>query len=109
MQNSYHDDIRSYREITETTLSGLLEEMESTASIERIKKYIYESTDFLPSAQHVIQLYYLCRTDRTPLDDIVILGVLLDAWNYFPHFSLAGRSPAEVLLEAKDGDQIIEH
>jgi len=109
MQYFRHNAIRSYREVTETTLSGLLEEMESTASIDRIKNYIHESTDSLPSAQHVIQLYFLCRTDRTPVDDSVLLAVLLDAWNYFPHFSLAGRSPAEALLDAKDGDQIIEH
>jgi len=109
MQNSYHSAIISHREVTEARLSALLEEMESTTTIDRVKKYVYESTDSLPSAEHVIQLYYLCRTDRMPLDDVVILGVLLDAWNYFPHFSLAGRSPAEVLLEARKGDQVIEH
>jgi hypothetical protein len=109
MQNSYHSAIVSRREVTEARLSALLEEMESKTTIDRVKKYIYESTESLPSAQHVIQLYYLCRTDRTPQDDSVILGLLLDAWNYFPHSSLSGRSPVEVLLEARDGDEVIEH
>jgi hypothetical protein len=109
MQNSYHNAIISHREVTEARLSALLEEMVSTTTIDRVKKYICESAESLPAGQHIVQLYFLCRTDRTPLDDSVIMGVLLDAWNYFPHVSLAGRSPAEVLLEARDGDQVIEY
>jgi hypothetical protein len=36
---------------------------------------------------------------ENPLDEDVLLPDVEDAWNYFPHESLNGRSPAELMAE----------
>jgi hypothetical protein len=39
-----------------------------------------------------------------PLDEQVVALIIEDAWNYFPHQSLNGRSPAELMAEQLSKD-----
>lgn len=90
--------IETYRMLTEERVQHLLDNVENAASLDTIKKIIYDfaSKDF--------QLYVLAMLKAFRYDDIDDVGaatlqVIQDAWNYFPHRFLNGRCPVEVMAE----------
>jgi len=108
MQQHGNDDaIRSYRALAERRLSDLLEQTKSTATLDDIKQVILKETDLMRPSHYFAQLFALIKTGNKSIDDRVLLSVIQDAWNNFPHLRLNGHSPAEILAHASRADVII--
>jgi hypothetical protein len=93
--------ISSFRTLTEMRLSALLKRAGSAERLEAIKRLIFEeSQDGLsPYVTKMLRLF-----ESADVDGDIVLPVLQDAWNYFPHRSLNGQSPAERLLALQTRD-----
>lgn len=87
------------RKEIEQELSGLLKETESDLSFDDIMEIIYNE-DGQDSLSNIITVFDRGQ-DLDELNDI--LKTVNDAWNYFPHKILGGLSPAEKLLEYRQG------
>jgi hypothetical protein len=90
--------VRTRRALTESRLARLLKEAGSTANFRVICNLVFEyhPTDF---QAYLAQLFALFDSlpNRTDID--TLLPVIQDAWNYFPHRALGGKSPVEIHLE----------
>jgi hypothetical protein len=95
----HHDanSIRAYRTLTELRLSDLLEETHSPATLDDIQRLIFDESDLLPPSHYFRQIIAMFHTAAKKIDDGALLRVVQDAWNYFPHLSLSGHCPVEVL------------
>jgi hypothetical protein len=97
-----NDSDKSYqRRLVETRLATLLEQARSTLTVDAIKYVIFHlgHTRFREYRDGMLEL--LDSTDSA-VDIDIALPVIQDAWNFFPHQSLNGQSPAEV-FESKSG------
>jgi hypothetical protein len=92
-------NIVAYRTLTEQRLSALLIRAGRPATLDGIKAIIFDEGHSKLSA-YITKMLELLKSRDNDID--MILPVLQDAWNYFPHRSLDGHSPAERLLEAAD-------
>jgi len=83
------------RKEIEQELGDMLKETESDFSLQHIKDVIFheEETDDM---MKVVAMFDR-GGDASELDNI--LELVTDAWNYFPHKALNGKSPAEKALE----------
>jgi len=90
-------EVADKRREIEKRLANLLSKVKNDFDLDDIKDIIYnesEEDDFTD----IIKTF----DDGQDLDELNrILGIISDAWNYFPHKSLGGLSPAEKLLEYK--------
>jgi hypothetical protein len=91
--------ILAHRSRTEARLRDLLDESESGLTLEAVKTLIFEAeaTDF-PRFVLAMSEAFNCE-NLDDLDDVA-LQVIQDAWNYFPHGELEGRSPAELMAQS---------
>jgi hypothetical protein len=89
--------LESHRVLTELRLSELLLRSKSTVTLEDIQTLIFDETGKLTLYLPQLLAFFDSGADGTDID--TLLPVIQDAWNYFPHRSLNGRSPAEVLAE----------
>jgi hypothetical protein len=96
----------AYRSLTEERLSALLIRAGRPATLDGIKTIIFDEGHANLSA-YVTKMLDLFKSSDIGID--TILPALQDAWNYFPHRSLDGQSPAERLLDAssatRDGNR----
>jgi hypothetical protein len=83
------------RKEIEGELENKLKEVGSDYDMEYIKQIIYEE-DGTDDLRHVIMLF---DTGQGAAELQDVLETVNDAWNYFPHKSLDGLSPAEKLSE----------
>jgi hypothetical protein len=83
------------RKEIEQELVEILKETESDFSLQHVKDAIFceEETDDM---MKVVAMFDR-GGDASELDNI--LELVTDAWNYFPHKALNGKSPAEEALE----------
>jgi hypothetical protein len=81
---------------TEQRLKKLLDDTGSQATLGRIKKVVFKlgPTEFQSFALSLLAALNFHEVDDA---DEATLQVIQDAWNYFPHGSLGGRSPAEMV------------
>ena len=91
--------IAAYRTLTEERLSALLIRAGRPTTLDAIKIIIFDEGHAKLSA-YITKMLDLFKSSDIDID--TILPVLQDAWNYLPHRSLDGKSPAERLLEAVD-------
>jgi len=100
----YRDDIGKnetkesiYKKQTETEkrLSALIKESKSKLTIDNIKEIIYREKDHHELDKILTE--FDCGQDLKEIN--IILQIINDAWNYFPHKCLGGLSPAEKILE----------
>jgi hypothetical protein len=86
------------RRLTEARLARLLQMPGIDVPLDVIKFLIfdYHHTRF---NDYTAQLLAMFALSERPLDERFVLSIIEDAWNYFPHRSLNGRSPAEVTAE----------
>jgi hypothetical protein len=89
--------LHSYRTLTELRLTDLLERSKSPATLDDIQRLIFNESDQIPPSHYIEQLLSLIRTPEARINDDVIIPIIRDAWNYFPHRRLNGRAPAEIL------------
>ena len=89
--------IVEYRAILSARILYLLVSFESEATVEEIKQLIFEHDGQTPPSEWLVDLVDLFRAEEADVDSL--LPVIQDAWNYFPHRSLGGRCPAEVMVD----------
>jgi hypothetical protein len=80
------------REIEEYTVA-LLKKVKSDFTFEDIKDAIYNETE----QGDLTKMIAMFDTGEGDDELSNILDVLTDAWNYFPHKALGGKSPEEML------------
>jgi hypothetical protein len=93
---------KSYqRRLVERRLATLLEQARSTVTVDAIKYAIFYlgHTRFQEYRDGMLELF---DSSHSAVNIDAAAPVIQDAWNYFPHQSLDGRSPAEV-FESKSG------
>lgn len=94
-------EIRDQRQIDERRgeiereLQELLEQAGSKATVEDIKKIVFREGD----QGDMMKIVALFDTGSDAVELNTVLGAASDAWNYFPHKTLGGLSPAEKVLE----------
>jgi hypothetical protein len=87
--------ILARRKEIEEELIDMLKETESDFSLQHVQDVIFheEETDDM---MKVVSMFDR-GGDASELENILELAT--DAWNYFPHEALGGKSPAEKALE----------
>jgi hypothetical protein len=90
--------IKRRRSLTEALLSRLLEQAHTGVPVDLIKSVIFDYSHKRFNL-YVRQLFAMFDSSPHPIGEDILLPVIADAWNYFPHKSLNGRSPAEVMAE----------
>jgi len=92
-------EIDKYRVKVEARVRVLLQEARGETTLDDIKVFVFYRDHDTPPR---IWLYEMAELFGQGPDPVAMsnaeLMVLQDAWNYFPHRSLNGRSPAEVFL-----------
>jgi len=78
------------RKEIELELSDMLKETGSDFSLDHIREAIFNEEDN-NDMQKIIAMF----DDGDPENLSNVLELVTDAWNYFPHKSLGGLSPAE--------------
>jgi hypothetical protein len=101
--------IRTYRMLTELRLSDLLKKAHSMATLDDIQRLIFDESDLMPPSYYFRQIIALFDTTSKKIDENALLRVVQDAWNYFPHLSLSGYCPVEVLRRLSAVDVTISH
>jgi hypothetical protein len=89
------DRIVEYRELLSAGISYLLRRFGSEATAEDITQMILEHDETMSPSECLANLIMLFNASENDLDSL--LPVVQEAWNYFPHRSLHGRCPAEVM------------
>jgi hypothetical protein len=91
-------EIDRRRRLTEARLSRLLRKAGADISVEVIETLIfgYHHTRFKTYRARLLALF---STLENFIDKDVLLPIVEDAWNYFPHDSLNGRSPADLIAD----------
>jgi hypothetical protein len=104
MADRHHNirTIETYRMLTEERVQHLLDNVENAASLDSIKKLIYDF-ERDGSRSYLLAMLKVFRFDNIEDVDQDTLQVIQDAWNYFPHRFLNGRCPAEVMEELRKG------
>lgn len=82
------------RKEIEKELSNILKEMNSDFTLKDIQDIIYNETE-TDDFHHIVRMF----DTGSPYELENIMGIINDAWNYFPHKILDGLCPAEVLSQ----------
>jgi hypothetical protein len=100
MHDDYQDEIdrSGQHAVIEAHLASLLQQAGSTATIDDIKNMIFDAglTGF---REYVADMLGLFESPGSIVDIDAAIPVIQDAWNYFPHRSLRGQCPADLLEE----------
>ena len=86
---------------TEARLAAALRAAESSATVDDIKKMIFEENGDHAFTVYLRDMLGVFRNSDV-LDSVDGIPLIEDAWNYFPHRRLDGCSPAEVFLAQRD-------
>lgn len=91
------DRIVEYREILSARILYFLVGFESDATVEDVKQQIFDHDGTTHPSECFADLLTLFHAGKDDVDSL--LPVIQDAWNYFPHRSLGGQCPAEVIVD----------
>ena len=97
METETKEETLERRKEIEIEILEMLKETESDFELDDVKEAIYneeEQDDFM----HVVAMFDR-GGDASELSNV--LELVTDAWNYFPHKSLGGISPAEQNLKSR--------
>lgn len=83
------------RKEVETAIWGLLESVKSEFSIHDVRRAIYEED----STEVMSDIIAMFDTGEGTVELQDIVEVVTDAWNIFPHKTLQGRSPEQMLRD----------
>jgi hypothetical protein len=81
-------DIIGHRVATEARLSALLKQAKRPATVEDIKRLIYNWRHDERFSAYVTQMLKVCDTPLGSADIDEAVTIIQDAWNYFPRRSL---------------------
>jgi hypothetical protein len=77
-----------------------------TVNIEKIKKWVYESEGQPDEASRKFHAKFIELFPKIMMQQkeafLEIIGTAADAWNAFPHKELGGKSPLEMIADAKN-------
>jgi hypothetical protein len=90
-------EISEYRETLSNYILRLLGRCKSKATLADIENLILNDDGVQHRTERFVDLFALFNLPDDRLD--TVLPIIQDAWNYFPHRSLGGRCPAEVMAE----------
>jgi hypothetical protein len=76
----------------------MVEDAQTGVSLTAIRSMIFEDED-LAFNTYLAYMLDMFRASKVPPDEDAVLEAAQDAWNQFPHRSLHGRSPAELIFE----------
>lgn len=85
-------EILEFRGELEKDIEDFLEEIESVFSLEDVQAMIFEEEE----TDDMTNILAMFDDGGGVADFGNALDLVIDAWNYFPHKTLNGRSPAEV-------------
>src|ERR1035441_10004916 len=88
-----------YRGLVEARISTLLKQARSSATLEDIKRAIPNESPTTGRANYFADLLAMFDTPLSTIDFDASAAAVQEAWNYFPHRSLNGRCPAEIMME----------
>ena len=90
------EDVSNHRKSTELRLLWLLQRAQIDSPIDMIQWVVlnYHHTRF---NTFFSQMKAMFASAPSPVDKDALLLVMSDVWHYFPHVSLAGKSPAEIV------------
>jgi hypothetical protein len=91
-----------YRGLVEAHISTLLKQARSSSTLEDIKRLILNESPATVRADYFADLLAMFDTPLSTIDVHASAAALQEAWNYFPHRSLNGRCPAEIMMENTD-------
>jgi len=89
------DQILAYRVALSTHISIILEVYGSGAKVDDVNELISEHDEAIDPGECLADL--LITFNPCEEDFGLFLPIIHDAWNYFPHVSLGGRCPAELM------------
>jgi len=95
MQTESKQQILEHRKEIEQELVEMLKETESDFTLDHVRDVIFHEEDN-DDMMKVVAMFDR-GGDASELSNV--LELVTDAWNYFPHKTLGGISPAEKLLE----------
>ena len=88
--------LKERQEFEEEDVTALLKRVKSEFTLEDVKAIIYNEMEQNDMAK-IIPIF---DTGEGDADSNTILELIIDAWNCFPHKTLGGKSPHEMI--AKD-------
>jgi hypothetical protein len=97
METETKEEILERQKEIEAEILEMLEKTESDFDLDDVKGAIYneeEQDDFM----HVVAIFDR-GGDASELSNV--LELVTDAWNYFPHKTLDGKSPHQIAEECK--------
>ena len=74
-------------------------------SVEMVKEWVYEENGAPLEASHKFQDKFFEYFEKTGVDINEVLQIATDAWNYFPHKTLGGKSPYQMTEEYQKKDR----
>ena len=88
----------------EHRLRNLIKELNlgSGISLEEVKEIIYNEKDGNKEFNYLVSLFVSKISDINRANEVA--QIISDAWNTFPHKSLGGLSPQEVIQKSKDSN-----
>ena len=89
--------IEAHRGVIEAEMQKWLDQIGSQVSLKKIREVISQWPDDAVT-EYLEVMFAVFRTDIDAIDQ-EDLQLIQDAWNYFPHRFLNGRSPIEVFEE----------
>lgn len=70
-------------------------------SVGEVKQWVFEENGAPLGSAHAFQDKVMQHFSGTKADINEMLQISMDAWNYFPHESLGGKSPDEMVKDYK--------
>ncbi len=95
MERLTKEQILAERKEIEQDIATLLNEVKSDFTLEDVKAAIYNESE----QNDMSKIIPMFDTDEGKAELGEILELITDAWNYFPHKTLGGKSPKEAALE----------
>jgi hypothetical protein len=92
-------DVSNHRRLTKTRLLRLLQRAQFTQSIETFEmvQYVVWSYHHTRFSTFFAQMVSMFANAPAAVDKDALFLVMVDFWHYFPHQSLNGKSPIEIL------------
>jgi hypothetical protein len=92
-------DVSNHRKLTKTRLLRLLQRAQFTQSIETFEmvQYVVLSYHHTRFNTFLAQITSMFAKAPAAVDKDALFLVMVDVWHYFPHVSLNGKSPAEIV------------
>jgi hypothetical protein len=86
--------LANWRQGTEDRLSAFLKRTNGSTTLGDIRNVILHEVPSRHPSEYFVDIIALFPAT---VDIDVLLPIIQDAWNYFPHLSLNGRCPAELM------------